>query len=126
MDRGNACNGSVPSKKSTKPICQSVIDDIQSVCVCVCLCVCVCVFVCLCVCVFVCVCEAPWDVGAGGRSHMKGLGFSTQMQGAGTLPGGLLPTRTPPRRVKTYVRVSKKSLLQPWARRGSGVQKGVP
>ena len=31
MDRGNSCNGSVPSKKSTKPICQSVIDDIQCV-----------------------------------------------------------------------------------------------
>ena len=31
MDRGNSCNGSVPFKKPTNPISQSVIDAIQCV-----------------------------------------------------------------------------------------------
>ena len=43
----------------------------------------------------VCVCVPFWSMNAGGHSH-QGLGFRYyDKQGAGALPGGLLPMKTP-------------------------------
>ena len=57
--------------------------------VCVCVCVCVCVRVCVCVCV-------PPNYKVYLCMHEMEVGNYTQ--GAGALPGGLLPTKTPPGR----------------------------